>query len=94
MKMSFQGFHPKDINNKVMLTLTDTGIEYLNLDTQGFMFINYRNIAGYSGWIPNYGSIHIYSNNDNLNMHLNFPEDVAQDYLKQIREVIHEQTAH
>ena len=94
MRLEFKGFHPKDIHNEVMLVLTDTGVEYLNLNTQGFMFINYRNIAGYSGWIPNYGSIHIYSNNDNLNIHLNFPENVAQDYLKQIKAIIQEQTSY
>lgn len=93
MKLNFPGFHPKDINNKVMLLLTDTGVEYLNLDTQAFLFIAYRNIAGYSGWIPNYGSIHIYSNNPNLTIHLNFAEDVAKDYLKQIRDVIKERTS-
>jgi|GEM_PF-6941135 len=93
MRFEFEGFHPKDISNKLKLILTDTGIEYLNLDTQGFMFIAYRNIAGYSGWIPNYGSIHIYSNNDNLNIHLNFPENVAQNYLKQIQEVIKEKVS-
>ena len=93
MKLEFEGFHPKDIDNKVMLVLTDAGVEYLNLDTQGFSFIAYRNIAGYSGWIPNYGSIHIYSNNDSLNIHLNFPEDVAQDYLQKIKEVIKEKTS-
>lgn len=93
MRLEFSGFHPKDIDNKVMLILTDSGIEYLNLDTQGFSFISYRNIAGYSGWIPNYGSIHIYSNNDSLNIHLNFPEDVAPNYLKQIKKVIEEKTS-
>lgn len=92
MRLEFPGFHPKDTDNKVMLVLTDAGVEYLNLDTQAFLFITYRNIAGYSGWIPNYGSIHIYSNNANLNIHLNFPEDVARDYLQQIRNVIKEQT--
>ena len=94
MRLEFPGFHPKDTNNKVMLVLTDTGVEYLNLDTQGFSFISYRNIAGYSGWIPNYGSIHIHSNNDNLSIHLNFSEDVAEDYLKQIRTIIQEQTSY
>ena len=93
MKLEFEGFHPKDIDNKVMLVLTDAGIEYLNLDTQGFSFIAYRNIAGYSGWIPNYGSIHIYSNNNSLNIHLNFPEDVARDYLQKIKEVVKEKTS-
>ena len=93
MRLEFPGFHPKDTDNKVMLVLTDTGVEYLNLDTQAFLFITYRNIAGYSGWIPNYGSIHIYSNNANLNIHLNFPEDVARDYLQQIRNIIKEQTS-
>ena len=94
MKLEFPGFHPKDAHNKVMLVLTDTGIEYLNLDTQAFMFITYRNVAGYSGWMPNYGSIHIYSNNSQLNIHINFPEEVAQDYLKQIKEVLREQTSY
>lgn len=93
MRLEFKGFHPKDADNKVILILTDMGVEYFNLDTQGFMFINYRNIVGYSGWIPNYGSIHIYSNNVNLNIHLNFSEDVAQDYLKQIGEVIKDKTS-
>ena len=37
--------------------------------------------------------IHIYSNNANLTIHLNFAEDVAQSYLNQIREVIKEKTA-
>lgn len=94
MHLEFPGFHPKDAHNKVMLILTDTGVEYLNLDTQAFLFIAYRNIAGYSGWIPNYGSIHIYSNNSKLNIHLNFGEDVAENYLKQIREVLQEQTSY
>ena len=92
MRLEFKGFHPKDTDNKVMLVLTDTGVEYINLDTQSFLFITYRNIAGYSGWIPNYGSIHIYSNNSNLTIHLNFAEDVARSYLNQIKEVIKEKT--
>ena len=92
MRLEFPGFHPKDTDNKVMLVLTDAGVEYFNLDTQAFLFITYRNIAGYSGWIPNYASIHIYSNNANLNIHLNFPKDVARDYLQQIRNIIKEQT--
>lgn len=93
MKLEFKGFHPKDAENKIMLVLTDTGVEYLNLDTKAFLFIAYKNIAGYSGWIPNYGSIHIYSNNANLTIHLNFAEDVARDYLKQIKDVIKEKLA-
>ena len=92
MRLEFPGFHPKDADNKVMLVLTEAGVEYLNLDTQAFLFITYTNIAGYSGWIPNYGSIHIYSNNPNLTIHINFAEDIAKDYLERIKDVIKERT--
>ena len=54
---------------------------------------NSINLAGFSGWIPNYGSLHIYSNNMNLTIHLNFPQEVAQSYLTQIKDIIKEKVS-
>ena len=90
MKLEFKGFHPKDSNNEVILVLTDEGIEYINSYTHSFQFIPYTNIAGFSGWFPNYASLHIYSNNVNLKIHVNFPQEFAESYLNEIKNVIKE----
>jgi hypothetical protein len=85
MKLEFKGFHPKDTSNEVLLSLTNNGVEYLNLDNKAFQFIPYSQIAGYSGWQPGYGSLHIYSSNVNLLIHVEFPQEVAEEYLEKIR---------
>lgn len=90
MRLEFKGFHPKDAKNEVLLALTDRGIEYVNADTRAFQFIPYNQVAGFSGWIPVYGSIHIYSSNPNLTVHLNFPPEVASTYLEEIQGILKE----
>ncbi len=90
MRMEFKGFHPKDANSDVIINLTESGIEYSNPSTRAFQFIAYSQVAGFSGWLPNYGSLHIYSSNPNLTIHLNFPQEVAEDYLCQIQDVLKE----
>ena len=92
MRLEFKGFHPKDARNEVIVVLTDQGIEYSNPDTHGFLYIPYEQVAGFSGWIPVYGSIHIYSSNANLTIHANFPPEVASDYLNEIQTVLKERT--
>ena len=88
MKLEFKGFHPKDTSNEILLSLTDGGVEYLNLDNKAFQFIPYNQIAGYSGWQPGYGSLHIYSSNVNLLIHVEFPQEVAEEYLEKIRSTL------
>lgn len=90
MRMEFKGFHPKDANSDVIITLTESGIEYSNPSTRAFQFIAYAQVAGFSGWLPTYGSLHIYSSNPNLTIHLNFPQEVAEDYLRKIQDVLKE----
>lgn len=92
MRLEFKGFHPKDARNEVLMTLTDGGVEYTNPDTRAFQFIPYDQVAGFSGWIPVYGSIHVYSSNPNLTVHLNFPPEVASAYLDEIQTVLKEKT--
>ncbi|MGF1461213.1 MAG: hypothetical protein ACFBSG_19565 [Leptolyngbyaceae cyanobacterium] len=82
--LEFKGFHPKDVDSVVVIRLTEAGIEYHNLDNTSFQFIAYESLAGYSGWQPGYGSLHLYSANSNLNIHVNFPEEIAQETLKEI----------
>lgn len=84
MKLEFKGFHPKDTSNEIVLSLTSNGIEYLNLANKAFQFIPYSQVAGYSGWQPGYGSVHIYSSNPNLLIHVEFPQEVAREYLEKI----------
>ncbi|WP_299487851.1 hypothetical protein [Acaryochloris sp. IP29b_bin.137] len=88
MRKEFKGFHPKDANSDVLITLTDSGIEYSNPSTRAFQFIAYAQVAGFSGWLPTYGSLHIYSSNPNLTIHLNFPHEVAESYLREIQDVL------
>lgn len=90
MRLEFKGFHPKDAQNEVLIALTDKGIEYSNSDTRAFQFIPYEHVSGFSGWIPVYGSIHIYSSNPNLTVHVNFSPEVASAYLDEIQTVLKE----
>jgi len=83
--LEFKGFHPKDVTNEIALKFTDSGVHYENLESGAFQFIPYPQIAGYSGWQPGYGSLHIYSTNPNLTMHLNFPAEIAEQSLKAIQ---------
>ncbi|MEL6491080.1 MAG: hypothetical protein AAFQ95_14070 [Cyanobacteria bacterium J06621_3] len=92
MRLEFKGFHPKDARDEVLIVLTDRGVEYSNPDTRAFQYIPYEQIAGFSGWIPVYGSIHIYSSNANLTVHANFSPEVASDYLNEIQTVLKEKT--
>ena len=92
MRLEFKGFHPKDAQNEVLMVLTDSGVEYTNADTRAFQFIPYEQVAGFSGWIPAYGSIHVYSSNANLTVHVNFAPEVASDYLDKIQTVLKEKT--
>ncbi|MFK8185034.1 MAG: hypothetical protein AB8B99_16815 [Phormidesmis sp.] len=92
MRLEFKGFHPKDAQNAVLMVLTDTGVEYTNTDTRAFQFIPYEQVAGFSGWIPVYGSIHVYSSNANLTIHVNFSPEVAAAYLDEIQTVLKEKT--
>jgi len=88
MRLEFKGFHPKDADNEVSVALTNEGVEYSNSDTRAFQFIPYNQIAGFSGWVPVYGSIHIYSANPNLTVHVNFSPEVAADYLQKIQTIL------
>ena len=88
MRLEFRGFHPKDTKNEILLSLTDSGVEYLNLDNKAFQFIPYSQVAGYSGWRPGYGSLHIYSSNVNLLIHVEFPQEFAEEYLEKIRSML------
>ncbi|MEM9089520.1 MAG: hypothetical protein AAGC93_12335 [Cyanobacteria bacterium P01_F01_bin.53] len=92
MRLEFKGFHPKDAHNEPLVALTDKGVEYSNSDTRAFQFIPYEQVAGFSGWIPVYGSIHIYSSNTNLTVHVNFAPEVASDYLDEIQNILKEKT--
>lgn len=83
--LEFKGFHPKDVKNEVALKLTNSGVHYHNLDSGAFQFIPYREIAGFSSWRPGYGSLHIYSTNPNLMIHLNFDAGIAEQALAQIQ---------
>ena len=83
--LEFKGFHPKDVSDEVTLKLTDSGVIYQNLASGAFQFIAYKQIAGFSGWNPGYGSLHIYSANPNLMIHLNFASEVAEQALAQIQ---------
>lgn len=83
--LEFKGFHPKDVNNEITLKLTDTGVKYHNLENGAFQFIPYGKISGFSGWKPGYGSLHIYSTNPNLMIHLNFAAEVADEALAKIQ---------
>ncbi|MEM9002981.1 MAG: hypothetical protein AAGE59_05560 [Cyanobacteria bacterium P01_F01_bin.86] len=88
--LEFKGFHPKDVTTEIALKLTESGVQYQNLDSGAFQFIPYNQIAGFSGWKPGYGSLHIYSNNPNLTIHLNFAEDVATMALEKIQRHLEE----
>lgn len=88
MRKEFKGFHPKDANSDVFIALTDSGIEYSNPSTRAFQFIAYSQVAGFSGWLPTYGSLHIYSSNPNLTIHLNFSHEVAEEYLREIQDIL------
>lgn len=83
--LEFKGFHPKDVKNEVALKLTDSGVHYQNLANGALQYIPYREIAGFSSWRPGYGSLHIYSTNPNLMIHLNFAQEVADHALDQIQ---------
>ncbi|NEQ43541.1 MAG: hypothetical protein F6K00_08260 [Leptolyngbya sp. SIOISBB] len=91
--MEFKGFHPKDVNSAVTLKLKESGIEYYNLENTSFQFIAYQQLAGYSGWQPGYGSLHLYSANANLSIHVNFPEDSAHETISKIIGIIQEKLA-
>lgn len=88
--LEFKGFHPKDVSNEIALKLTNSGVHYHNLDSGAFQFIPYAEIAGFSGWQPGYGSLHIYSSNPNLMIHLNFAAEVAEQALSQIQSFLQE----
>ena len=90
--LEFKGFHPKDVTNEIMLKLTELGVQYHNLDSGAFQFIPYKQIAGFSGWKPGYGSLHIYSTNPNLMIHLNFAEDIADQALGKIQKHLQEKS--
>ncbi|MEM9216334.1 MAG: hypothetical protein AAGD25_18550 [Cyanobacteria bacterium P01_F01_bin.150] len=83
--LEFNGFHPKETTTAITLKLTDSGVSYHNLDNGAFQFIAYKQIAGFSGWNPGYGSLHIYSANPNLMIHVNFPEETADQTLDKIQ---------
>ena len=91
--LEFKGFHPKDVNSAVILKFKESGIEYHNLENTSFQFIAYHQLAGYSGWQPGYGSLHLYSTNANLSIHVNFPEDLAQEAIGKIINIIQEKLA-
>lgn len=86
--LEFKGFHPKETATEVNLKLTDSGVAYHNLDNGAFQFIAYKQVAGFSGWKPGYGSLHIYSVNPNLMIHINFPQENADDFLSKIQEYL------
>ena len=88
--LEFKGFHPKETATEVEIKLTDSGVAYHNLDNEAFQFIAYKQIVGFSGWKPGYGSLHIYSSNPNLMIHVNFPEDTAEQTLLQIQQNLKE----
>ena len=88
--LEFKGFHPKDVSNEIALKFTDSGVYYQNLESGAFQFIAYKQITGFSGWKPGYGSLHIYSANPNLMIHLNFAEEVADQALAQIQQHLQE----
>ncbi|NER83521.1 MAG: hypothetical protein F6K42_29010 [Leptolyngbya sp. SIO1D8] len=88
--LEFKGFHPKDITNKIALNLTEIGVHYHNLQSGAFQFIPYKQIAGFSSWKPGYGSLHVYSTNPNLMIHLNFPAEIADQALDQIQKHLQE----
>ena len=86
----FKGFHPKETTTEIELKLTDSGVSYHNLDNGAFQFIAYKQIAGFSGWQPGYGSLHIYSANPNLMIHVNFPAETAEQALVKIQQHLKE----
>ena len=88
--LEFKGFHPKDVKTEVMLKLTDSGVSYSNLESGAIQFIPYRQIAGFSCWQPGYGSLHIYSTNPNLMIHLNFATEIAEQALSKIQACLQE----
>jgi len=88
--LEFKGFHPKDVTNEIALKLTASGVSYHNLETGAFQFIPYQQVAGFSGWKPGYGSLHIYSVNPNLVIHLNFAAEVADNALDTIQKHLQE----
>lgn len=88
MSVDFEAFHPNDVNSKIKLTLSESGIEYTNIRTGAFQYMSYAHVIGFSGWIPNYGSLHIFSANTNLTMHVNFDQEVATESLNKIQAIL------